>query len=109
MAKASGRQMARQRLRFLRAWREFRKLSQEALGAKVGLTQGMISQLEQGYTDFTGNHLELLAGALGCSVRDLMFRHPGEEGDILSLYEDLPEREKAHAIEILRTLGRAPR
>ena len=102
----AGRDQPRQRIWFLREWRVHRQLSQEALGDRVGMTQGMISQLEKGTTDFTGRHLRLLAEALNCSVRDLMFRRPGQEEDALSIYEDLPEREKAQAVEILKSLRR---
>lgn len=33
-------------LHYLREWREFRRLSQEALGAAIGTTKGVISLLE---------------------------------------------------------------
>lgn len=61
----------------LRQWRKKRKLSQEKLAAMVGLTQGMISQIETGRSDYLGGHLILLAAALRCSVRDL-FRDPDD-------------------------------
>lgn len=94
------------RLRYLRLWREYRGLTQEELAERVGMTQGMISHLERGISDFTGRHVTLLAEALGCSERDLMFRRPGEDDEALSLLEDLPDREKRQAVEILKTLRR---
>lgn len=51
-------------------------MTQEQLGAKVGMTQGMISQLENGDSNFTGRHLAALSRALRCSVFELLFVDP---------------------------------
>lgn len=92
------------KIRFLRAWREYRDISQEALGAKIGFTQGMISQLENGDTDFTGNHLELLSQALQCTAYDLQFRHPADENDPLAAVLALPEAVRPLAVKLIRQL-----
>jgi len=62
-AKRLVRAKPRRAVWFLKAWRKYRGLSQEALGAKVGLTQGMISQLEDGTSNYTRQHLEELYAA----------------------------------------------
>lgn len=93
---------------FLQDWRKFRKLSQEALAAKVGLTQGMISQLETNRADFTATHLDNLASALGCTPADLLTRRPQDGESPLSIWEQLPERERGRALEILQLLRRQP-
>jgi transcriptional regulator with XRE-family HTH domain len=97
----------RRRTWFLRQWRDYRELSQEQLGEKIGLTQGMISQLESGLSDYTGTHLENLSTALGCTVYQLLFQDPRVPDDPMALYEALPEYERAHAIEMLKGLQRA--
>lgn len=61
---------------FLRPWRKHRRLSQEALAARAGLTQGLISQLENNQADYSGTTLESLAEALQCNPADLLIREP---------------------------------
>lgn len=96
----------RRRRWFLKQWRDHRGLSQEALAAKIGLTQGMISQLENGTSDYTATSLENLATALECSVYQLLFQDPNHP-DPVALYQALPAYEKTQAIEILEGLQRA--
>ena len=96
----------RRRSWFLRQWREHRGLSQERLAGKIGLTQGMISQLENGASDYTANHLDLLSVALECSIYQLLFQDPRKPDDPVAIYQALPEYERAQAIEMLRGLQR---
>lgn len=99
--------MARQRRRwYLKEWREHRKLSQEKLAAAAGLTQGMISQLENNTSDYTGKTLEALAAALKCSVYDLLFRDPAWPESPATVFEELGEEDKPLAIDMLRTIQR---
>lgn len=106
--------MAKRRRRwFLREWRKYRDLSQEELGAKMGVTQGMISHLETGEADYTGETLESLAKALDCTTFQLLFVNPitgvvdSAVSDGVAAYESLPDREKRQAIEIMKGLKRA--
>lgn len=55
----------------VRAWREFRGLSQAALAERAGLDASMIPDLEAGLADRDANVNERLARALGCAVEDL--------------------------------------
>lgn len=61
---------------FLREWRKHRGLSQEQLAERVGTTQGHISHLETGRSDYSGELLAILADALQCEPVDLMMRNP---------------------------------
>lgn len=67
---------------FVREWRKHRGLTQEALAARAGVTQGLISHLENGRTDFTGNLLARLAEALQCNPADLLIRTPSDPDPI---------------------------
>jgi transcriptional regulator with XRE-family HTH domain len=100
--------MAKKRRRwFLKEWRtagRVGKLSQEQLGAKVGLTQGMISHLETGETDYTGSHLEDLSKALKCTIYELLFVDPTHGQSAMAVYEDLPESERQTALDLLLAL-----
>jgi len=61
---------------FVRAWRVYRKLSQEALAFEMGVTHGLISQIERGLTGLTHDRIERLADALGCTPADLLSGPP---------------------------------
>ncbi len=99
--------MARQRRRwFLKEWRKHRQLSQEALAHRAGLTQGMISQLEHGTSDYTGRQLENLSKALNCTVYELLFRDPAWPESPASAFAELAEEDQGFAIEMLRTIKR---
>jgi transcriptional regulator with XRE-family HTH domain len=87
----------------LREWREHRNLSQESLGAMIGYTQGMISQLETGDVDFTGEHLQLLSGALNISIYQLLFQSPDVADDVLAIYDGIPDDRKPLAIDVLKS------
>lgn len=92
------------RIEFLQAWRIHRKLSQEALAALVGLTQGMISQLENGDTEFLGRHLVDFARVLRCSTFDLQFRHPEGDDDPVAIALRLPKNQRPLAARLLKQL-----
>ena len=56
----------------LRVWREYRGLSQQALGEKVGLSKMTISGLETGKRDTSSRNWRLLADALTVDIDDLI-------------------------------------
>lgn len=56
----------------LLAWREFRGLTQQALGEKVGLSKMTISGLELGKRDTSSKNWGALAIALGVDVDDIL-------------------------------------
>lgn len=98
----------RQRPRlFLKQWRTHRGLTQEQLAERTDLSQGMISQLENGRSDFTGNLLDLLAEALQCDRADLLMRDPTEPDSPWSVWEALDIPERRQAVEIMKALKRA--
>ena len=56
----------------LRVWREYRGLSQQALGEKVGLSKMAISGIESGKRDTSSHNWRLLAEALSVDLDDLV-------------------------------------
>lgn len=90
------------RIRFLRQWRKFRGMSQEALGAAIELTQGFVSQLEKGSTEYTGSHLAALAKALRCTEIDLLAHDPNSGESPYKLLEPLSAAERTRAINMLK-------
>lgn len=97
----------RRRLPFyLKQWREYRGLTQEQLAHRVGKTQGLISQLEQGSTQYTEEMLHTLAHALNCQPADLLMRNPADTEAPWSIWETLPPVQRLQAIEIMKALKR---
>lgn len=66
---------------FIRAWRMHRKMTQDALAEKIGVTSGAISQLENGLINYTQPTLEAIARALECSPADLLYGPPAKTED----------------------------
>ena len=56
----------------LRVWREYRSLSQQALGEKVGLSKMTISGIETGKRDTSSRNWRKLADALAVDIDDLI-------------------------------------
>lgn len=92
---------------YVREWRKFRGLTQERLAERTPFSPGAISQLETGRTKYTQDMLEALAAALDCKAGDLISRNPLVEGDVISLFADLPEEKRRMAVELLKALKTA--
>lgn len=102
MAKANPKQK-KKRL-FLREWRAHRHLTQEKLADRAEVTQGMISQLENGQSDYTGELLERLADALSCDPVDLIIRDPTESAGLWSIWEQAKPGQRRQIEEVAKTL-----
>jgi transcriptional regulator with XRE-family HTH domain len=74
---------------YLRDWRRYRGLTQEKLAERAGVTQGMISHLENGRTDYSGHILTALAEALNCEPVDLLTRNPSDKAGVWSITDSL--------------------
>lgn len=92
---------------YLRAWREFREMSQEALAEKVGTTGSVISMLENGNRGLSDKWLRKLAPALGTTPGNLLDHDPNElPTDILDIWDHIPERDRAVARRVLEGFKR---
>jgi transcriptional regulator with XRE-family HTH domain len=90
---------------YIKAWREFRCLSQEELGHRMGgMTGGNVSLLERGLIDYNQESLENAAIALDCSVLDLLTRPPQAAPDLYALWQQAGERERAQFAAIAETI-----
>lgn len=58
------------------AIRRKRKFSQEFLAFPMDISQNAFSKIELGYTQVTVAHLFMIAEALQCEVKDLLFGLP---------------------------------
>lgn len=74
---------------FLRNWRKFRKLSQEAASARLGIKQGTLSKIERGELPYNQDFLEQAAIAYRAdAAADLLSIDPlrPRETDVIKLF-----------------------
>ena len=88
---------------YFREWRKFRGLTQDQLAERVGMSTSSISQLEAGRQGFTDSTLTLIAEALQCQPGDLLMRNPLDTQAPWSIWENIPEDQRSHAIAVLKT------
>lgn len=93
---------------FLAKWRAHRGLSQEELADKIGQTQGMISQLENGHSNYTGETLELLARALDCEPWELLARDPTTADEVTdelwAAWPGLTDEQRAAVVGMVKSI-----
>lgn len=90
---------------YLKHWRKYRNLTQEALAERVGLTSASISQLENGKQGFTDASLASLAGALGCTPADLLAYDPTRPDSfwpLIQAAERLQGAERRRAYSVIK-------
>jgi transcriptional regulator with XRE-family HTH domain len=97
--------MATEERNFLQQWREFRKLSQEALADKVGTTKSVISLLENEKRPLSSKWLRKLAEALDTTPGRILDIDPNETGaEILQLWDHMRTDDRQRAVRILRSM-----
>lgn len=88
----------------LRAWREFRHLTQDQLGERVETTASVISLLESGARGLSDKWLRKLAPALGTTPGFLLDHSPEDlDGSFLEAALSVPAESRAQVLEILKT------
>lgn len=99
------RKAAKPSTNHLRAWREFRHLTQAQLAEMVGTTDNVISMLESGDRQLSPKWLYKLAPALKTRAGFLLEFAP-EDADlsILEAIVDLPQESKPQALRVLNAL-----
>lgn len=91
----------------LRAWRKFRKLTQEQLAEKIGTSKAVIGHLETGRNGLSDKWLSKLAPALGTSPGHLLEHDPESlPTDILDIWRDVPLERREEGLELLRILSK---
>lgn len=91
----------------LRAWREFRKMTQEQLADRVGTDKAVISLLESGARGLSDKWLRRLAPVLQTSAGHLLDHDPSDlPTDIIDIWESIDERDKETAKRVLESFRR---
>jgi transcriptional regulator with XRE-family HTH domain len=94
----------KRRRTFIKQWRIFRDLSQEALGERLGTSGGSISRIENGQQPYTQDTLEALAEALMTDPASLLMRNPTDEDAIWSVWESAKEGDRRKIVDIAKTI-----
>jgi len=98
---------------FVHEWRKYRKLTQEELAERIGVTPGAISQLENGIVNYTQPTLEALAVALECEPGDILSKDPRlspprpELAELMALAADMPRTFLDHLIGMMTESSKA--
>ncbi len=91
----------------LKAWREFRRMSQEELAEAIGTTGSVISLLESGTRGLSLKWLLKLAPALKTSPGFLLDHDPNDIPiDMLDLWGHIDVKDRPRALKILETFTR---
>lgn len=91
----------------LRAWREFREMTQDALAEKVGTTGSVISMLESGSRGLSDKWLRKLAPALQTTPGHLLDHDPAElDTDIIDIWAHIDTGDREQALRVLRSFVR---
>jgi len=97
------RKAAKKSANHLRAWREFRQLTQEDLAERVGTTGAVISLLESGGRRLSDKWLYKLAPALNTRPGFLLEFSPDDADlSILEAITDVAPERKGEALRLLR-------
>ena len=89
---------------YLRAWREYRSLTQARLAEAVGTTGAVISLLESGERGLSDKWLRKLAPVLGTRPGHLLEVDPESvNDDIFDIWADIPEERRDQARDVLKT------
>ena len=89
----------------LKAWREYRGLSQAELADKIGTSHQVIGYLERGRTQLSAKWLRQLAPALDTTPGMLLDHDPTElNADVIDMWTHASAREKRQIADIARTL-----
>lgn len=90
----------------LRAWREYRKLTQEQLADAVETTGAVISLLESGDRQLSSKWLRRLAVPLTTRPGFLLDFDPNDvDRELLDAILAVPAKDRAQALRILRTFS----
>jgi transcriptional regulator with XRE-family HTH domain len=91
----------------LRAWREFRELSQEELAERAGTSHQVIGYLERGRTQLSAKWLRKLAPALETTPGLLLDHDPHDlDRDLIEMWTNASAMERRQITSIAATITR---
>ena len=94
------------RRHFIKEWRQFRKLTQEQLAERTGMSANNVSQLENYRQGYSAEGLAAIAEALNCEPGHLLMVDPTKDGAIWSLWEKAKPGERSQIIAVAEAIVR---
>lgn len=92
---------------YLQAWREFRKLTQAELAARVGTNQNMIGYLESGERGLSAKWLRKLAPALETQPGFILEHNPFDlPTDIVEIWINANDKERKQLVSLAQAIVR---
>lgn len=89
----------------LRAWREYRNLSQEELAERAGTSHQVIGYLERGRTQLSAKWLRKLAPCLDTTSGLLLDHDPNDlSTDMIDTWTKATKRQKRQISDIAKTI-----
>lgn len=93
---------------FLRAWRNYRGMTQDQVAEAVDISRALLSKIENGKSPYSQAQLEALAQIYRCTPGDLLDRDPRDGGaELASLIRNLPANQQAQVADIVQVIRRA--
>lgn len=89
---------------FIKEWREYRQLTQDALAERLKTSKASISRIEAGSQAYTQDFLEACADALRTDPASLLMRDPTDEDAVWSLWNDAKVGERQMIENIVKTV-----
>jgi len=96
---------------FLKAWRKKKGVTQQELAADLGVSNGTVSQVENGETEkgYHQTYLEAVSRRLEVHVCDLLFRDPDEPETIWALWDRASREQRRHIVGMVNGYLNTPR
>lgn len=89
---------------FIKEWRLKKELNQAQLADKAGVTQSMVSRVENGRSSYDEEFLERVAIAMNVTPADLIMRDPSDPEGLWSITDQLTPVERAKLVEFAKIL-----
>ncbi len=88
---------------YLKAWRDYRRMTQVELAESIGTTGAVISLLESGDRGLSPKWLRKIAPVLGTRPGHLLEIDPNDVStDILDIWADIPQDRREQARDVLK-------
>lgn len=91
----------------LKAWREFREMTQEQLAEAIGTTASVISLIENGQRQLSLKWLQRLGPALSTTPGFILDHDPNDlPTEVLDIWGSIPEEAQQQALAVLKAFAR---
>lgn len=93
----------RRRPAFIKQWRKFRKVTQARLAEALDMSEGNLSNIENGKQPYIQDHMEAIARILRCEVADLL-RSPQDLEGIQALWARAKPDQRQQILKLVKAL-----